>query len=37
MHASPNPGGLAFATLDARQAAVARALGFPLAWQAVAP
>ncbi len=37
LHASPSPGGLAFATLDARQAAVARALGFPLPWEAVAP
>lgn len=37
LHASPRPDGLFFATLDARQAAVARALGFPLPWEAVAP
>ena len=37
LHASPRPGGLFFATLDARQAAVARALGLLLPWEAVAP
>ena len=34
LYVSPRPGGLAFATLDARQGAVAGALGFPPAWEA---
>ena len=37
LYASPEPGGLSFATLDARQGAVAHALGFPLPWEADAP
>ncbi len=37
LYASPEPGGLSFATLDARQAAIARALGFPLPWEADTP
>ena len=33
LYVAPRPAGLAFATLDARQAAVASALGFPLPWE----
>ena len=37
LYVSPESGGLAFATLDARQSAVAAALGFPLPWAANLP
>ena len=37
LYVSPQSGGLAFATLDARQSAVADALGFPLPWDANLP
>lgn len=37
LYVAPRPEGLAFATLDARQAAVASALGFPLPWKAHVP
>lgn len=34
LHVSPGPGSLYFATLDARQSAVAQALGFTVPWEA---
>ena len=34
LYVSPRPGSLSFATLHARQSAVANALGFPVAWEA---
>ena len=33
LYVSPQPGSLSFATLDARQSAVAEALGFVLPWE----
>ena len=37
LYVSPQSGSLSFATLDARQSAVAEALGFPLPWEADLP
>ena len=37
LYVSPQSGSLPFATLDARQGAVAQALGFPLPWEAHLP
>ena len=37
LYVSPRSGSLSFATLDARQSAVAEALGFPLPWDANLP
>ena len=37
LYVSPQSGSLSFATLDARQSAVADALGFPLPWEADLP
>ncbi len=37
LYVSPRSGSLAFATLDARQSAIAAALGFPLPWDATLP
>ena len=37
LYVSPGPGSLSFATLDARQSAVADALGFPVPWETNAP
>lgn len=37
LYVSPQAGSLSFATLDARQSAVAAALGFPLPWDATLP
>ena len=34
LYVSPRPGSLSFATLDARQSAVAEALGFRVPWEA---
>ena len=33
LYVSPRPGSLSFATLDARQSAVAKALGFAVPWE----
>ena len=37
LYVSPRSGGLTFATLDARQSAVAEELGFPVPWEASLP
>jgi len=37
LYVSPRSGNLSFATLDARQSAIAEALGFPLPWDAKLP
>lgn len=37
LYVFPQSGGLSFATLDARQSAVAEALGFPVLWKASLP
>lgn len=37
LYVSPKPGSLFFATLDARQSAVADALGFTVPWEAGSP
>lgn len=37
LYVSPQSGGLVFATLDARQSAVAETLGFPLPWDSNLP